>query len=160
MAPARRRPLDRRASRAPQVVERADAARGDDGELGGVEHLGQALEIGAREGAVAADLGDDQRRHAVVGELAGDVEQIAARALLPAPHRDLAGPGRRGRPRPGIAAPGGAPASGCSSAAVPSTTRATPTSNRASAASSSRTPPPVCTGTSTAAAMAADRPSG
>ncbi len=38
---------------------------------------------------------------------------------------------------------------------MPSTTRATPASTRASAAASSRTPPPVCTGTATAAAMAA-----
>ena len=40
-------------------------------------------------------------------------------------------------------------------AAVPITTRATPASASARAASALRTPPPACTGTSTAAAMAA-----
>ena len=39
-------------------------------------------------------------------------------------------------------------------AAVPITTRATPRSARAAAASALRTPPPACTGTLTAAAMA------
>ena len=114
--------------------------------VGGAEHRGQAVEVGPLERAVAPDLGDDERGHAGIGELARPRRAGLVPSPAPSPARRPRGRGRRGRRRPGSAAPGRRTRSGCSSAAVPITTRATPASTSASAAASSRTPPPVCTG--------------
>ena len=110
----RRRRSRSRAGRPRRARPRADRGRGP------VEH------------AVAVDVGDDQRTDA------GAVE--APRQLDAGRHRWLAssrgsrrrGPERRARPRPdrGADVASSSTTSGCSTAALPITTRATPAANR------------------------------
>ncbi len=54
------------------------------------EHLGEALEVGTRERAVAADLGDDHGVHADVLEPRQHVEECLAGSIEPSPKGDLA----------------------------------------------------------------------
>ena len=113
MAPASRRPPTSSAASACEVGEGADAAaRRSPSTVVARQHRGQPVEVGAGQRAVAADLGDDERRHADVGERPGQLDGCgpsprSSPARPPAP----AGVERR-RPPATVRGAAGAPARG------------------------------------------------
>ena len=117
----------------PQVGDRRDATRGDDRERGGSQHGAQAVEVRAAQRAVAVDGGDHDARRARHRPTRRAARPPCARSPAPSPAR----PPRSARFRPAVVdaerhpagkapPPAVGPASGSSTAAVPSTTRAHP----------------------------------
>ena len=76
-----------------RVGNGADTTGGDDVDGSGLGDLTEADQVRPFEGAVARDVGDDERVDAGVGERPGDVEHAAAAADEPAVGGDLAGLG-------------------------------------------------------------------
>ncbi len=73
-----------------EVGERGDAAGQDDRDRHGARQLDGRLDVRAGEHAVAADIGEDDRRHAGILEPPGEVEGRDVRLLRPPLHRDAA----------------------------------------------------------------------
>ena len=115
---------------------------------GGLEHETELVEVGALHRAVAADLGDDERgRRPRSSNRRDELEEVGAAALDPSPRRRPRARARRGRPRrgPGCSAQSSSTSSGCSTAAVPTTTRVDARERAARRPRSTlRTPPPDC----------------
>ena len=155
MIPARPRSPDAEPGERAEVVERADAAAGDQRDAAGRQHRAELAEVGALERAVATDLGDDRaRRRPMPSNRCGrgrrgrrpmpSTQPRIATSLPRASSPTATRPGcTRGRaPRP---APGARPRR------CPTTTRSTPASSSVAAPPRRvRTPPPdlrPCTAT-------------
>ena len=90
MAPASRRSPAATCVEGEQVGERADAARCDDVEVGGGEHLGQPGGVRAAHQPLDLDLGDDDGLGAGVGQATERVGPLDPGALRPAADGHLA----------------------------------------------------------------------
>ena len=118
------------------------------------------LEVRPGAHAVARDVGVDDRRDAGVLEAARERRAPSCRWCRASPAPRPCRRARRCRRRcgPGWRRAASRTSAGSRSAAVPSTTRSTPSASRASTSAGVRMPPPTCTGTCPAAArIARDR---
>jgi hypothetical protein len=82
--------LQRQGGELADVVQRADAAGGDDGDVRGLGEVAGGLDVRAGHHAVGGDVGVDDRGQGPVAHAAGDVDGVELGGVLPSADGELA----------------------------------------------------------------------